>query len=124
MVQAIPWRHPRNPLFRQRTDKKGEVLHGDNSYIAEPLEGVDRREGRKEQKNRARLGVVGEPSDWLISSDVDYQKALDIFNIRSGRRQRRRRSSILIKQASRKSARGRTFKRSLIPPSSKGLRHL
>lgn len=27
-----------------------------------------------------RLGVVGHPSDWLISSDVDYQQVLDKMN--------------------------------------------
>ncbi len=28
-----------------------------------------------------RLGVIGKPSDWLISSDVDYKKAKEIFGI-------------------------------------------
>ena len=28
-----------------------------------------------------RLGVVGMPSDWLISSDVNYQKAKDVFGV-------------------------------------------
>ena len=28
-----------------------------------------------------RLGVIGKPSDWLISSDVNYQSAKDLFEI-------------------------------------------
>jgi hypothetical protein len=66
--------------FIKEQNKKGEVLHGDNSYIVSRLKALIDEKAEK-SKEPARLGVVGEPSDWLISSDVDYQKALDIFNI-------------------------------------------
>ena len=66
--------------FVKEQDKKGEVLHGDNSYIAERLKTLI-AEKKSSATPAARLGVVGEPSDWLISSDVDHAKARDIFNI-------------------------------------------
>ena len=28
-----------------------------------------------------RLGVIGKPSDWLISSDVDYKRVKETFDI-------------------------------------------
>jgi len=73
----------------------GEIIHGSASYIAgriraavsglsdsaadkpcpfiRPLPPVD--------LGGARLGVIGRPSDWLISSDVDYAKAKDRMNV-------------------------------------------
>ena len=66
--------------FIKEENKKGEVLHGDNDYIANRLKALIAEKKAKTMKP-ARLGVVGVPSDWLISSNVDYQKAKDIFNV-------------------------------------------
>jgi L-fucose isomerase-like protein len=66
--------------FIKEENKKGEVLHGDNDYIANRLKALIAEKKTKANKP-ARLGVVGVPSDWLISSNVDYQKAKDIFAI-------------------------------------------
>ena len=52
--------------------KKGEVLHGDISYIKNRIEKL---KDLKEEKIY-KLGVLGVPSDWLISSNVDTLPAL------------------------------------------------
>lgn len=53
---------------------KGEILHGSPDYLRERInalvpviKAVRRLDGR-------RLGVIGKPSDWLISSMADYAK--------------------------------------------------
>ncbi|MDO5442935.1 MAG: hypothetical protein Q4G10_04635 [Bacteroidia bacterium] len=70
--------------YLRMNSRSGEIIHGDADYIVErilageseaeedfpligPLPAVD--------FCGARLGVIGKPSDWLISSDVDYVKA-------------------------------------------------
>lgn len=47
---------------------EGEILHGSTSYI------VNRIKYHLDSKKNVcqRLGVIGRPSDWLISSNVDY----------------------------------------------------
>ena len=70
--------------FLRRNGLRGEILHGSPEYIAERI-----MHPGKEVSGDAliasvhpgrvlegeRLGVVGKPSDWLISSDVDYVMA-------------------------------------------------
>ena len=50
---------------------RGEVIHGSNEYIAERIRSLAAVEKARRQLRECRLGVVGEPSDWLISSHVD-----------------------------------------------------
>ena len=66
---------------------KGEIIHGSTEEIAERIKSGFDRKAKKAPKCRmikdlpsmdfgkARLGVIGNPSDWLISSDVDYARA-------------------------------------------------
>lgn len=58
---------------------KGEVLHGDNEYLLERFNALAKK--RDDKKAKYRLGVIGHPSDWLISSDVDYQRVKELFDI-------------------------------------------
>lgn len=51
----------------------GEVLHGSTDYLNERIDIL--------LSNKDRLGVIGKPSDWLIASNVDYDKALKYYNI-------------------------------------------
>ena len=51
----------------------GEVLHGDTEYLNQRINTL--------LSKPTRLGVIGKPSDWLIASNVDYQKAKNIHNI-------------------------------------------
>lgn len=66
-----------------------EILHGSSSEIAAMLDGsvaTDKKSFHKTISSKGvlagkRLGVVGHPSDWLISSDVDYSKAKEVLGV-------------------------------------------
>lgn len=52
---------------------KGRILHGKPKNIAEDLKNIIKvRETRNSLKN-SKLGVIGEPSDWLIDSNIDKE---------------------------------------------------
>jgi len=59
--------------FLRRQGCPGEIIHGDNRYIAERLSLLACVETAKKRLNGARLGVIGRPSDWLISSQADAE---------------------------------------------------
>lgn len=77
--------------YLRQHGQRGEILHGNAAYIAsriragfaegsgsaasgfvEPFRGCD--------LGGVRLGVIGHPSDWLISSGVDYAKVKERMN--------------------------------------------
>ena len=65
---------------------KGEILHGETEYIAERINILEKVGLARKQLDGCRLGVVGEPSDWLISSNADYETVkaktgIEIINI-------------------------------------------
>lgn len=82
--------------YLQQKGQDGEILHGSPEYIAGRIrsicEGAASEDARQEVLPRfirplpaidlggMRLGVIGRPSDWLISSDVDYAKAARKMN--------------------------------------------
>jgi len=74
--------------YLRKQDRKGEIIHGTPEEISAKLKGVENKEAKcgfiKELSGidlgGIRLGVVGQPSDWLISSDVDYKKAKTNLN--------------------------------------------
>ena len=51
----------------------GEVLHGNVDYLKERIQTLINK--------KIKLGVIGQPSDWLIASNVDYNAALALHNI-------------------------------------------
>ena len=55
----------------------GEVLHGSNNYIAARIDSLIKTNTNIEY----RYGVIGRPSDWLISSKVNYTLAKDSLNV-------------------------------------------
>ena len=69
---------------------KGEILHGSADYIASRIRGeADGSEGPamimplpSTDLGGKRVGVIGAPSDWLISSGVDYAKAERKLNVK------------------------------------------
>ncbi len=76
--------------FLRQHGCKGEILHGSPEYIAgrilHPAElpsGENLLTEVSAGKILAgeRLGVVGRPSDWLISSDVDSARALEVLGL-------------------------------------------
>ena len=65
----------------------GEILHGTAASIAARLQGtvpctdasVHRQLGQSRLLAGERYGIIGRPSDWLISSDVDPRKAAEVL---------------------------------------------
>lgn len=57
--------------YLRQNDLKGEIIHGKASYIAHRIALLAKTGEAKRQLNGCRLGIIGEPSDWLISSHVD-----------------------------------------------------
>lgn len=60
--------------FLKQNGLKGEILHGSTDYIASRIKILYKVVKAKKRLCGARFGVVGKPSDWLIASDVDYDK--------------------------------------------------
>lgn len=51
---------------------QGEILHGSNAYITGRIATLGRVAEARQQLAGKKLGVIGKPSDWLISSGADY----------------------------------------------------
>ena len=49
----------------------GEIIHGRPEYIASRILLLEKVEGARRKMNGCRLGIIGKPSDWLISSCAD-----------------------------------------------------
>lgn len=60
--------------YLRQNDLKGEIIHGSADYISRRISMLERVEAARKQLNGIRLGIIGEPSDWLISSHADYQQ--------------------------------------------------
>lgn len=58
--------------YLRTNDYHGEILHGDPNYIAKRIKSLVKIEKAKKILSNTRLGVVGKPSDWLISSIPNY----------------------------------------------------
>ena len=65
----------------RQNDFKGEIIHGDSDYISKRIKLLAKvGEARKSLKG-CRLGVIGEPSDWLISSHADKEAVMQRLGI-------------------------------------------
>ena len=49
----------------------GEILHGSTEYIAEKIELLYKVASARKVLDGQNLGIIGQPSDWLISSNAD-----------------------------------------------------
>ena len=62
--------------YLRQNDFKGEIIHGSPDYISKRIRLlVKAGEARKSLKG-CRLGIIGEPSDWLISSHADKEAVM------------------------------------------------
>ena len=50
---------------------RGEIIHGSTAYIAQRIRLLEIVEQAYRQLQGSRLGIIGQPSDWLISSHAD-----------------------------------------------------
>ena len=57
--------------FLNQQGRSGEIIHGSVSYIAERIKVLAQVAKARKVLRGSRLGVIGAPSDWLISSTPD-----------------------------------------------------
>ena len=67
--------------FLRQKGLKGEILHGSPEYIHRRIALIAKVGEARRQLRGARLGIVGQPSDWLISSVVDGDRVRERFGI-------------------------------------------
>lgn len=67
--------------FLRQKGLKGEILHGSPEYIRRRIALIAKVGEARRQLRGARLGIVGQPSDWLISSVVDSDRVRERFGI-------------------------------------------
>ena len=59
--------------YLRQHDLKGEIIHGSPAYIANRIGLLMKVGEAMKNLQGCRLGVIGRPSDWLISSEADYE---------------------------------------------------
>lgn len=52
---------------------KGEIIHGSAPYVTQRLNLLSHVGEARRQLHGCRLGIIGKPSDWLISSTIDAE---------------------------------------------------
>ncbi len=57
--------------FLEQQGLKGEVLHGNASYLQERIKSLEILSNARKTLHGTRIGVIGQPSDWLIASHAD-----------------------------------------------------
>jgi len=67
--------------FLKQEGKRVEIIHGDSDYIAKRIKELSKIFEVKSRLASTKLGVIGKPSDWLIASDVNYNKVKDTLGI-------------------------------------------
>jgi L-fucose isomerase-like protein len=60
--------------FLRQQGLKGEVIHGNPDYVTRRITLLAKVEEAHQKLRGCRLGIIGEPSDWLISSNADKAK--------------------------------------------------
>ncbi|MFP4198646.1 MAG: fucose isomerase [Halanaerobium sp.] len=53
----------------------GQILHGEMEELVAEIEELAAYKKVRDSIAEARLGIIGQPSDWLIGSQVDYEHA-------------------------------------------------
>ena len=59
--------------FLNQNGHRGEVLHGSAEYIAGRIKTLSKVNRARKELRGQKLGIIGKPSDWLISSQPDKQ---------------------------------------------------
>lgn len=68
-------------LFLRQKGEKTEIIYGNSDYIAKRIKELRKIFEVKRRLASTKLGVIGRPSDWLIASDVDYDKIKNALGI-------------------------------------------
>ena len=67
--------------FLRQQGIAGEILHGSADYLRHRIELLAHIGEAMRQLDGLRLGVIGKPSDWLISSTADYEAVKKLLKI-------------------------------------------
>ena len=67
--------------FLRQQGIKGEIIHGNATYIAKRIDMLAKVSKAKRQLDGCRLGIIGKPSDWLIASDVNREQVKGLLGI-------------------------------------------
>ena len=67
--------------YLRQHDLKGAIIHGSTDYIAESIQLLAKVEEVYNRLRGVRLGIIGKPSDWLISSDADKGRVKERLGI-------------------------------------------
>ncbi len=67
--------------FLRQNDLKGEIIHGNADYISKRIGLLEKVGAAKMLLRGARLGIIGEPSDWLISSHAEKSTVKELLGI-------------------------------------------
>ena len=59
--------------FLNQQGLKGEIIHGDADYVNRRVATLELVTAARQKLHGQRLGIIGKPSDWLISSQPDAQ---------------------------------------------------
>ena len=59
--------------YLRQHDLKGEIIHGSTDYISKRINLLAKAGETLRSLQGCRLGIIGEPSDWLISSHADKE---------------------------------------------------
>lgn len=58
--------------FLREKDEKAEIIHGSIKYVAQRIATIARVSNALNNLKGQNFGAIGQPSDWLISSQADY----------------------------------------------------
>ena len=61
---------------------KGEVLHGSAPYLQQRVSALETVAKARKQLQGTRIGVIGQPSDWLIASQADPMALSDRLGVK------------------------------------------
>ncbi len=63
--------------YIQKNGRQGEILHGSIPFLAKRITDIYSAQRTLAYLKGKKMGVIGMPSDWLISSDIDEQALMD-----------------------------------------------
>ena len=61
---------------------KGEVLHGSEAYLRQRVQDLETVARARKALRGTRIGVIGQPSDWLIASHADPMALMDKLGVK------------------------------------------
>lgn len=67
--------------YLSQQGRKGEIIHGSVDYISRRLAALSKVNSARQSLYGQNLGIIGEPSDWLISSYPDEVKVKEALGI-------------------------------------------